>query len=125
MELGLLYHMFTMHVLWHAPIYAYLLLVSAWARRATFLWAFLPPLAISILERILFNTAHFSHMLMYRLAGDPALIASTAGTFPFDEHMTHLSPIMFLATPGLWIGLVVAAAFLAAAVQLRRYQAPL
>src|SRR5438045_1559903 len=28
--------------LWHAPIYAWLLLVSGWARRATFLWAVLP-----------------------------------------------------------------------------------
>jgi len=125
MELGLLYHLFTMHVLWHAPIYAYLIMVSGWARRATFLWAFLPPLAISILEKILFNTAHFAHMIQYRLAGDPALVASTAGTFPFDEHMTHLSPIMFLATPSLWTGLVVAALFLYAAVQLRRCQGPI
>ena len=28
--------------LWHAPIYGWLLLVSGWARRATFLWAVLP-----------------------------------------------------------------------------------
>jgi ABC-2 type transport system permease protein len=125
MDLGLLYHLFTMHVLWHAPIYAYLILISGLARRAPFLWAFLPPLAIGILEKILFNTSHFAQMLTYRLAGDPALIASTAGTFPFDEHMTHLSPLMFLATPGLWIGLVVAAVFLAAAVQLRRRQGPI
>src|SRR6266446_8010694 len=32
--------------LWHAPIYGWLLLVSGWARRATFLWAVLPLLAI-------------------------------------------------------------------------------
>src|SRR3989442_15773148 len=31
--------------LWHAPIYGWLLLVSGWARRATFLWAVLPLLA--------------------------------------------------------------------------------
>src|SRR6202022_3314395 len=28
--------------LWHSPIYGWLLLVSGWARRATFLWAVLP-----------------------------------------------------------------------------------
>src|SRR5207247_2680461 len=28
--------------LWHTPIYGWLLLVSGWARRATFLWAVLP-----------------------------------------------------------------------------------
>src|SRR5256885_12651502 len=32
--------------LWHAPIYGWALLVSGIARRATFLWAVLPPLAI-------------------------------------------------------------------------------
>src|SRR5439155_2132844 len=38
--------------LWHMPIYGWLLLVSGWARRATFLWAVLPLLAISIFETI-------------------------------------------------------------------------
>ena len=35
---------------WHAPIYGWLLFVSGWARRATFLWAVLPLLAIGIFE---------------------------------------------------------------------------
>src|SRR5437870_13914279 len=43
--------------LWHAPIYGWLLLVSGWARRATFLWAVLPLLAIGIFEKITFNTS--------------------------------------------------------------------
>ena len=42
--LMLLYHFITIHGLWYAPIYGWLLLVSAWARRAPFLWAGLPPL---------------------------------------------------------------------------------
>ncbi|PYL09790.1 MAG: ABC transporter permease, partial [Verrucomicrobia bacterium] len=42
--------------LWHAPIYGWLLLVSAWARRATFLWAVLPFIAIQIFEKITFGT---------------------------------------------------------------------
>ena len=37
--------------LWHAPIYGWALLISGWARRATFLWAVLPFLAIGILEK--------------------------------------------------------------------------
>src|SRR5881628_2734382 len=41
--------------LWHAPIYGWALLVSGWARRATFLWAVLPLLAIGIFEKITFN----------------------------------------------------------------------
>src|SRR5213593_3508888 len=42
--------------LWHAPIYGWLLLVSGWVRRATFLWAVLPLLAIGIFERVTFGT---------------------------------------------------------------------
>src|SRR5437667_5260407 len=38
-------------VLWHAPIYGWALLISGWARRATFLWAVLPFLAIGVLEK--------------------------------------------------------------------------
>ena len=41
------------------------------------------------------------------------------------QSMTHLSLASFLISPGLWIGLMVAAAFLAAAVWLRRNQGPI
>jgi hypothetical protein len=41
--------------LWHAPIYGWALLISGWSRRATFLWAVLPLLAIGIFEKITFN----------------------------------------------------------------------
>src|SRR6266446_5377430 len=49
--------------LWHAPIYGWLLLVSGWARRATFLWAVLPLIVIQIFEKITFNTSYFGKML--------------------------------------------------------------
>jgi hypothetical protein len=39
--------------------------------------------------------------------------------------MTYLALGRFLSSSGLWIGLAVAAAFLAAAVRLRRYQGPI
>src|SRR5262245_46058039 len=42
--------------LWHAPVYAWLLLVSGWARRAVVLWAVLPFLAAAALEKIVFET---------------------------------------------------------------------
>jgi hypothetical protein len=38
---------------------------------------------------------------------------------------TQLSPGRLLVSPGLWIGLFIAAAFLAAAVRLRRYRGPI
>src|SRR3984893_7012379 len=45
---------------WHAPIYGWLLLVSCWARRATFLWAVLPLIVIRIFEKITFDTSYFA-----------------------------------------------------------------
>ena len=57
MSLMLLYHLVTVHALWYAPIYCWLLLVSGWARRATFLWAVLPFLAITALEKIAFSSS--------------------------------------------------------------------
>ncbi len=56
MSLMLLYHLLAVHSLWYAPMFAWLLLVSAWARRAAFLWAFLPLVGIGIVEKIAFNT---------------------------------------------------------------------
>ena len=122
MLLMLLYHLVTVHVLWHAPIYGWLLLVSGWARRAAFLWATLPWLAICAVEKIAFNTTHFAALLGYRFMGGPEAIT---GPDSFLGPMTQLTPGRFMSSPGLWIGLVIAAGFLAAAVRLRRYQGPI
>jgi ABC-2 type transport system permease protein len=106
--------------LWNAPIYGWALLISGWARRATFLWAVLPLLAIGFFEKITFNTSHFASMLKDRLLGfAPEAFAFTAHAVP------QLTPGRYLATPGLWIGLIFAALFIAAAVRLRRYRGPL
>ncbi len=67
MSLLMLYHVLTAHALWPAPVYCYLLLVSGWARRATFLWAALPIVAIGGLEKIAFNTTHFAVLVGSRL----------------------------------------------------------
>jgi len=125
MWLGLFYHLVTVHALYYAPIFGWLLLVSSWARRAAFLWAGLPLLAIAFVEKIAFNTSHVFAMLESRISGGPeaAAFPMPAGV-PMDS-MTHLALLGFLASPGLWIGLAMAAAFLAAAVRLRRYQGPI
>jgi ABC-2 type transport system permease protein len=129
MEVVLLYSLVVI-ALWHAPLYAWLLLVSAWARRATFLWAALPLLAIGVLEWIVFHTSHFANMLHRRLLGFAwdAFNFTTPDGSPVDLHfipVSLLTPGKFLSTPGLWIGLIFAAIFLAAAVRLRRYQGPI
>src|SRR5882724_8970345 len=96
--------------LWHAPIYGWLLLVSGWARRATFLWAALPILAIAIVEKIAFNTSHFGAMLGYRMTGGREGAAFTATGMSMDP-LSQITPGNFLISPGLWFGLAVAAAF--------------
>src|SRR6266446_5611275 len=118
MSLLMLYHLLTAHALWPFPVYCWLLLVSGWARRATFLWAALPLIAIAGVEQIVFHTWHFAHLVGSRLIGDTETIAA-GGMFPTGP-MTHITPGIFLTSPGLWIGFALAAAFLAAAVRVRR-----
>jgi ABC-2 type transport system permease protein len=122
--LMLLYHLVTAHMLWYAPFYAWLLLVSAWARRTPFLWAVLPPLAIGVFEKVAFHSSHFTDLLGYRFIGGSEDVASMMGGFPYHPGM-HVTPGAFLVSPGLWIGLLIAAAFLAAAVRLRRNREPI
>ena len=129
MELVLLYSLIVL-ALWHAPLYMWLLLVSGWPRRATFLWAVLPPMALAALEFIAFHTSYLGSLLQDRLYGFAATafdLKDKAGA-TLDPHfipLAQLAPGRFLSSPGLWIGLVFAAIFLAAAVRMRRYQGPL
>jgi ABC-2 type transport system permease protein len=112
--------------LWHAPVYSWLLLVSAWARRATFVWAVLPLLALGAVERVTFHTSYIGSFIKHRLFGG----MSEAFAFnPHDSHPTvdlsQLTPGNYLTSAGLWIGLVFAAGLLAAAIHLRRSRGPL
>jgi ABC-2 type transport system permease protein len=124
MSLAMLYHLLAIHALWYAPIYAWLLLVSGWARRLTFLWAGLPVLAIAVVEKIAFNRTSFLELLGQRLAGGPSAGASAPGGGMMDP-VTFLTVMNYLSSPGLWVGFAIAAIFLAAAVRLRRYQGPI
>jgi len=110
--------------LWHAPIYAWLLLVSAWAKRATFLWAVMPFVVVSVFERIAFGTSYFGLMLRYRVAGYTAVAFALKANTPIDS-LSQLTPGRFLTTAGLWGGLILTAIFLAAAVRLRRNREPI
>jgi ABC-2 type transport system permease protein len=112
--------------LWHAPLYGWLLLVSGWAKRAAVLWAFLPFFAASALERGAFHTSFIGSFLRYRFLGwwGEALGPRGEGRVGLQA-LTRLRPTEFLGTSGMWIGLALAAAFLAAAVRLRRYREPI
>ena len=125
MSLLLLYHLFTAHALWPAPVYAWLILVSAWARRAVLLVAALPVIVIGAVEMILFQTSHFGKMVAERVIGHiPDAAMSHGDMFPTNP-MIHLTPVQYLLDPALWVGLLVAAAFLMLAVRLRRSHGPI
>jgi ABC-2 type transport system permease protein len=124
MSLMLFYHLLTVHVLWYAPFYGWFLLVSAWARRAAFLWAVLPVVAIAFVEKIAFNTSHFATALGDRLGGGAQEAVTAAGSMPIHPGM-HITLGRYLSAPGLWMGLAFTAICLAAAVQLRRQRGPL
>jgi ABC-2 type transport system permease protein len=111
---------------WHAPIYGWALLVSGRVRRATFLWAVIPILAIGIFEKITFNTSHFLALVKDRLLGfAPNAFAFEPNHGVTIDSLTQLTPVRYLAAPGLWLGLLFAAVCIAAAIQLRRYRGPL
>lgn len=105
--------------LWFAPVAGYLLLVSAWARRLPSMWALLPIFAAVVVEGIAWRSWH-----VLRFLGDRIFGARRAYTVDvLNEPVTQLSqldPARFFSSPGLWLGLVVACFFIAAAVQVRR-----
>jgi ABC-2 type transport system permease protein len=120
----LLFHFLCIHGLWQSPIYAWLLLISGWARRIPILWAALPPLTIGIVEKVAFNTTYFGSLIGNRFTGGSEGIAIMERGRAMDPMMLF-APLHFLINPGLWIGLAVTAAFLAAAVRLRQYRGPI
>jgi ABC-2 type transport system permease protein len=117
--------------IWYLPIAGWLMLVSAWAKRAVMLWAVLPPLVLYILERAFFGTHMLGHLLNRRLLG----LVPVA--FNGDKHMWtegsgvvdnggvpisvwHLiNPSGFFTSAETWIGAAVGAILIVGAIQLR------
>ena len=124
----IMFYGLAVHALWFAPIYGWLLLVSAWARRAPVLWALLPPLAISAVEHIVSSKWSFMYMLQYRMTGamkEGFALGSKSSHDGNINRLSELDPARFLSAPGLWVGLAFAAVCLAAAVRLRRNREPI
>jgi len=119
----LLYHLIALHGLGYSPFYAWLLLVGAWARRLPVLWATLPPIAVAVFEKVAFNTSYFGEFLMGQLGGQTHHATRVAGSMSMDS-LSSPPPGEFLTNPGLWLGLLVTAAFLALAIRLRHERGP-
>jgi ABC-2 type transport system permease protein len=116
--------------LWFAPVIAYLLVVSAFAKRGPFLWATLPPLALAVAERTLLGTSYLGQFFIERLTGyfsvfstfntrtsDPELLGATIA-----EAYGGLNALPLLAEASTWVGVLLAAPLLVLAIRIRRWR---
>ena len=122
-------------MLWYAPLAAYLLVVSAWARRSVTLWAVLPPLVLVIVERIALQTSHAWEFFADRLSPAVPIMRGidarlSDGTISIDRNEIVVPGALlqqvdigaiFLNAPML-LGLAAAVVLLVAAIRLRRYR---
>ncbi|HEX6929743.1 MAG TPA: hypothetical protein VF267_10855 [Gammaproteobacteria bacterium] len=126
--------LFYVETLWYLPVMGWLMLASAWAKKAPFLWAVLPPVAIAILEKMFLDSDRFLDLIGERLmffVGQGGFEEAFEREFEmFDGHLQMSGGPDFgigifgelFATPGFWYGLIFAAACTAGAIWLRRYR---
>jgi ABC-2 type transport system permease protein len=117
------YHMIVLHGLWFAPLYGWLLLMSAWAGRLAILWAVVPFVVVGVLEKMLFNSEHLGHWMLYRFGGAPASNAYPGGHMAMHA-WAHLHFTEVLFNSSLWVGLIAAAVFLFLTARVRRNRGP-
>jgi len=120
--------------LWYAPLTAYLLLVSAWARRNVTLWVLLPPLVAVLLERLVFGTHYLWTVIVYRFNGiwrtfKVGRLFSDVSLGPHHDQLPSwhsilaaVNPLPVLANIDLWLGLALAVVFVYGAIRIRRYR---
>lgn len=122
-------------VLWALPVFAWVLFCSAYAPRAPFMYAVVPPIALIILEGVIFKGdrlagwigQHLGAVPMMRDFGDAMSRPMTGmNEGRMESIMALVSKPDFSALirsfgyGDLWIGLAVAAGFTAACIWLRR-----
>ncbi len=116
-------------VLWYAPLAGYLLVVSAWVRRAPILVATLPVVLGPILEWVAFGTHHLKAFINYRVNGwwwllglQNTRIITKHSLYSVGAALEMLDFRALLTSIDLWLGLGATAALVYAAVRIRRYR---
>jgi ABC-2 type transport system permease protein len=125
-------------MLWNAPLAAYLMLASVWARRSPYAWALVPPVLLILMEHMTFGTNYIGRLLggsfdqllhlAYRL-DDPHTLGVGNMNAPGGPDVQNLrfslqllSPLQLLGSARLWGGLVAAASMILLTIRLRRYR---
>jgi ABC-2 type transport system permease protein len=124
-ETAVMIYGLAVHTLWFAPVYAWLLLMSAVARRLPILWAIVPPFILMLLETMFLRTPHVAQFIGGRFTGAMHVAFRNMHRGGVIDELTQLDPLRFLTSPGLWLGLLFAAAALAMTVRLRRRHEPI
>ena len=128
--------------LWYLPVAGWLLLVSALAKRAPFLWATLPFFVVAIAERAVLGSNSVTAFLVGRLfglgegllsvsaktttttttdgAGGSVVTESVTRSQSMDSDFSLYAVPEVLASPDLWLGVLVGAALVYAAIRVRR-----
>jgi ABC-2 type transport system permease protein len=114
------------NALWLAPVYAWVLLISGWAKRMTFVWALAPPLGLALFERLAFNSTHVIRYTIERLVGGFGEAFSVKGQGKAAvDNFADIDPVHTFSSPHLWGGLAVAGLLMAVIVRLRRSRDPI
>lgn len=117
--------------LWAFPLFAWILLASAYAPKAPLMFAVLPPVVIGVIELIVLRSSHFFTTIGQQLGGKFGMfIGHRMGNRirfegPGGEHPTLVDAAAglgdALASGSFWIGAAIGIAFIAGAIWLRRY----
>lgn len=128
------------YALWVLPSIAWCMAVSAWAKRAPFLWAVGTPVLAGILlswQQAMFDrdlgAEWFWEHIVGRLFGSflPGMWFAFSDNWervddfqPAEQSVFELVSMSYasLTSPSLWIGLAAAAALVAVAIRLRRWR---
>lgn len=101
--------------LWLAPVYAWLMLASAAARRSPFMFAIAPVIGLMLVERVFLGTEYFAtalwHHIPHYIEGGDAL-----GFYIYGPDWASINYV------GMALGLVFTAVAITATVYLRRYR---
>ena len=123
-------------MLWALPVFAWVLLSSAYAPRTPFMYAVVPPIVLMVLEKVFLHSSIFATWVGRHLTAQPLFedIADGMQTAPGQVEIDDFSELMQeLAKPAFtslfhsfahfdfWIGIAIAAALVYGTVWMRRY----